>query len=113
VSLPTRLEIFHGEKRIELLDYRGLPVAHIYGNGTANGARYKQDAEANARLLAAAPDLLAAGTAFLKFFDRVSLIEVSSDMAEALSNLREAVAHAEGHASWTASWVHPTPGGAA
>lgn len=48
------------------------------------------------RLTDAAPDLLAAAIEFLQYFERVSLIEVSSDLAESLVKLRDAVAKAEG-----------------
>lgn len=63
--------------------------------------RYDRDEErkANAALIAAAPELLEAADNFLNFFERVSLIEVTSDLGESLVALREAVAKAKGGAA--------------
>lgn len=48
---PTPFKVFRGEKRTEIMDQRGLPVAHVYATGTAYAARYTQPVEANAEFI--------------------------------------------------------------
>lgn len=57
---PGPWEVYVGEKRTEILCNAGVPVAHVYVNGRANGANYHLRVRGNSALIAAAPDLLEA-----------------------------------------------------
>lgn len=83
-----------------------IATVHYDGDGThgAYGHEYepREVAEANARLIAAAPDLLAAVERFLEadkdreFADTVDLDEYAMQWANALNGLKAAVAKARG-----------------
>jgi len=58
----------------------------------------ESEQEANARLIAAAPDLLAAAEALVEFADSNNRINLTGKLAEAVGLARAAIAKAEGNA---------------